>query len=81
MKVIRGLEQFPNEERLRELGLFSLEKRRIQGDLIEAFRYLKTRISLFTALPIAKLDTLALGAKLREIGQAEGSSAKRGDAA
>jgi arsenate reductase (thioredoxin) len=46
-----------------------------------AFRYMKTRISLFTALPIRSLDAMALTSKLREIGQAEGSTAKRGDAA
>ncbi|MBN8980882.1 MAG: arsenate reductase ArsC [Rhizobiales bacterium] len=53
----------------------------VQGTDIEkhaaflmAFRYMKNRIGAFTSLPLAGIDRLSLGTKLRDIGRSEGSS-------
>ena len=39
--MIQRMDHLPYEDRMKELGLLSLEKRRLQGDLIVAFQYLK----------------------------------------
>ena len=69
--MIRGLEQLAYEERRREMGVFSLEKRKLGGDLIATFQYLngsykKDGEGLFTQVDNDR--TRGNGLKLKEDG-------------
>ena len=60
-EMTRGLEHLSFGERLRKLGLFSLEKRRLRGDLIAAFQYLKGAYKQEGEWLFMRVDTIGQG--------------------
>jgi len=68
--MVRGLEYLSYEESPRELGLFSLEKRRLRGDLTVAFQYLKG--------PTRKLERDFLQGPVSERTRDKGFQVKKG---
>ena len=67
--MIRGLEHLPYKDRLRELGLLSLEKRRLRGGLSAAFQDLKGAYKQEESQLFERVDnsrTRGKGFKLKE---------------
>jgi arsenate reductase len=50
-----------------------------EAAFVAAFGYLKTRITIFTSLPLGSINKLSLGTRLRDIGRGEDATTMRPD--
>ena len=59
--MVKGLKKLPYETRLKRLGIYTLERRRLRGDLIETFKIAgKERIDFFKKFLAYRRLTLQL---------------------
>jgi len=66
-RIVKGLKKLPYETRLKRLVLYSLERRRLRGDLIETFKILtgKEHIDPSTFFRLADVTTGLRGHSLK----------------
>ena len=75
-RMLPGIEDISYEERLEKLGLFSLERRRLRGDLIEVYKIMRgmDRVGSQKLFPWWKSQLLGgIGLRCEEIGAPGGN--------
>lgn len=73
--ITSGLEHLSCGERMRELGLFSLERRRLQGHLIGAFQYINRReINYLHGQTVTGQGRMVLNKRREDLDEVSGES-------